>query len=103
MATKVKIPKVKPPEWWTAENTAAWIREIWGNPKDWLVAMQTWGSKMDGAARASAACYRPLSAKELVEMRAKDSRPANAYYYDGAPILAYKPLAIKRAKREAAA
>ena len=94
--------KARPPEWWTTENTAAWIAEIWSNPGQWDDGMRTWGRKMEGATRASAACYRPLSAKELTEMRANDPRPANPCYYDGTPISAYKPLTVKRGKKAVA-
>ena len=90
----------KPPEWWTAENTEAWHREVWGDEGTWGAGMQTWGSKIrDALPKAGAACYRPLTAKELVEMRANDSRPANATYYDGRPVEAYKPLTVKRGKK----
>jgi hypothetical protein len=92
--------EVRPPEWWTSENTAAWARQVWGDPKDWGEAMKGWGVKIrEAVGRAGASCYRPLSARELVEMRASDSRPANPCYYDGAPILAYKPLVTKRTKK----
>ena len=90
----------KPPEWWTAENTEAWTIEVWGNKEGWGATMKDWGSKIYGdVRRAGAACYRPLTAKELVEMRANDSRPANAAYYDGRPVEAYKPLTVKRGKK----
>ena len=38
----------KPPEWWTAENTEAWHREVWGDEGTWGAGMQTWGSKIRG-------------------------------------------------------
>jgi hypothetical protein len=90
----------RPPEWWTAENTEAWAREVWGDLKAAGEAMLTWGGKITEALpKAGAACYRPLTAKELIEARANDPRPANATYYDGSPILSYKPLTVKRAKK----
>jgi hypothetical protein len=90
----------RPPEWWTAENTAAWHRDVWGDEGTWNVGMRTWGSKIEhGVGKAGAACYRPLTTKELIEARANDPRPANATYYDGRPILSYKPLTVKRAKK----
>jgi hypothetical protein len=96
MATR----EARPPEWWTAENTAAWTREVWGDESGWSPSQEGWGKKIQIAVgRAGAACYRPLTAKELVEMRAKDNRPANPCYYDGTPILAYKPLVVKRGKK----
>jgi hypothetical protein len=95
------VERSKPPEWWTAENTLAWTIERWGSPEEWDAAMRAWGTKMQGAARAGAACYRPLTAKELATMRARDPRPANPCYYDGTPILAYKPLTVKRGKKVA--
>ena len=90
----------KPPEWWTAENTEAWTIEVWGDPDAWSASQESWGRKINYALpKAGAACYRPLTAKELVEMRANDSRPANATYYDGRPVEAYKPLTVKRGKK----
>jgi hypothetical protein len=90
----------RPPEWWTAENTAAWTEEVWGAEGTWGAGMQTWGSKIDRALpKAGAACYRPLTTKELIEARANDPRPANATYYDGTPIEQYKPLTVKRGKK----
>ena len=90
----------KPPEWWTAKNTEAWAATVWGNVEGAGEAMRAWGSKIrESLPKAGAACYRPLTAKELVEMRANDSRPANAAYYDGRPVEAYKPLTVKRGKK----
>jgi hypothetical protein len=95
----MKAVKVKPPEWWTSENTEAWQQQVWGDPEDWSQAQSGWGNKIrEAVGKAGASCYRPLSAKELVEMRANDDRPANPCYYDGAPILTYKPLVAKRGK-----
>jgi hypothetical protein len=68
--------KCKPPEWWTAENTAAWVKETWGNPEEWKGAQREWGEKLRGGSKAGPACYRPLTAQELTAMRAKDPRPA---------------------------
>ena len=90
----------KPPEWWTAENTEAWTKDVWGDEGTWSASQESWGRKINYAlGKAGAACYRPLTAKELVEMRANDSRPANATYYDGRPVEAYKPLTVKRGKK----
>jgi hypothetical protein len=92
--------EAKPPEWWTAENTEAWAVEVWGNPEGRSEAQQGWADRIKVASgKAGAACYRPLTTKELVEMRANDPRPANTHYSDGTPILSYKPLTVKRAKK----
>jgi hypothetical protein len=89
----------RPPEWWTAENTEAWAREVWGDLRAAGETMREWGSKLRGGSKAGAACYRPLTTKELIEARANDPRPANPCYYDGTPIEAYKPLTVKRGKK----
>jgi hypothetical protein len=91
----------RPPEWWTAENTEAWAREVWGDLMASGEVMREWGQKITRAmGKAGAACYRPLTTKELIEARAKDGgRPANPCYYDGTPIEQYKPLTVKRGKK----
>jgi hypothetical protein len=97
----MREPIARPPEWWTSENTEAWAKEVWGSLESAGEAMRQWGGKITVAlGRAGAACYRPLTAKELLEARSKDGgRPANPCYYDGTPILSYKPLTVTRGKR----
>jgi hypothetical protein len=98
----MREPTARPPEWWTAENTEAWAKEVWGDKSSWGDAMRAWGDKFKTACgRAGAVCYRPLTAKELIEARAKDSRPANRHYYDGTWIEDIRPLTVKRASKRA--
>jgi hypothetical protein len=37
--------KPHPPEWWTAENTAAWQRQVWRGEVQASDAQLTWGRK----------------------------------------------------------
>ena len=95
----------KPPEWWTSENTEAWMREQWGEPSERSEAMGTWARPYtygDRVPRAGAACYAVIPPKVLAEWRANDPRPSNATYYDGTPVV-YKPLTVKKRTRKAIA
>lgn len=92
----------KPPEWWTAENTAAWEREQWG-PNG---RQGTWGEKIQRteitggkSLKAGAACYRPIPPEVMAQWRVNDPRPSNPCYFDGTPILSYQPLPLKAKRR----
>lgn len=88
------------PEWWTTENTAAWMAEVWGGTAEQSEAQRTWGGKMNGAAKAGAACYRPIPAETMAKWRESDPRPSATHYYDGRPIV-YKAIAPKVRKPRA--
>lgn len=92
---------IRPPEYWTTENTEAWTREQWADG-----TQGTWGEKLTGfvpAPRSRAALTAVIPPAVMAEWRRNDPRPSPTHYYDGKPIERYQPLATrKRARRKAA-
>lgn len=89
---------IRPPEWWTGENTKAWEREVWGDPDGWSQAQRGWApGYTDYVPRGKA--IPPIPPATLATWRAQDSRPSNTTYFDGTPILSYRPLSVKRGRK----
>ncbi len=79
-------PGPRPPEWWTAENTARWQAEVWGGEVEVSDAQRSWGGKITVACgRASASTYTPISPKQWKEWAKSETRPPCPTFYDGTP------------------
>ena len=69
-------------------NTAAWTREVWGNPEEWGPTMRSWGGMYQDdvpGPSSRATLTRPIPAATLVKWRETDPRPANPVFFDGRP------------------
>jgi hypothetical protein len=77
------------PEWWTEANTRLWSLQQWGTEDSKTVvspAQEVWSQPLYGAGsvqKASAACKKPLTAKEMAKWRKSDPRPTPVTFYDG--------------------
>ncbi len=79
-------PKLAPggPEWWNAENTAAWNTQQWGHPEGASAAQREWGGKMtQNIKRGGAGTYTPIKPKVMAKWRENDPRPTPTTFFDG--------------------